>query len=193
MDPPEEIFFLRSPNLLTAAEPAQVVWQQYPTGDHGVQPPGPKPLATIGEEPHIVPLITRAGYYVVFRTSLGYLGCTYSAGPNLTAWQPSAYAQFWPRHALAGPAPMKNPRGPISPKRQPNSTAVLMTFYFNGGFAAFAHAAPLSDRNLMWLAVGLEMTANGTFGMYWSQPELILYDPVRPNGHGYPGPSTRKK
>ena len=34
-------------------------------------------------------------------------------------------------------AQVKNPRGPISPKRQPNGL-VLMTYYNDGGFGAFA-------------------------------------------------------
>jgi hypothetical protein len=64
---------------------------------------------------------------------------------------------------------MKNPRGPISPKRQPNGQ-LLMTYYNNAGFGAFASHMPIADRNNMWLSCGYEF--DGT--IKWTQPELVL-------------------
>lgn len=72
--------------------------------------------------------------------------------------------------------------GPISPKRQSNGL-VLMTYYNDGGFGAFASHMAINDRNNMWLTVGHEQS-DGT--LHWTQPELALYDTVRSNGHGYP-------
>eukprot|EP01045_Picozoa_sp_COSAG04_P016386 COSAG04_NODE_1363_length_7079_cov_19.484815_5_plen_83_part_00 len=50
---------------------------------------------------------------------------------------------------------VKNPRGPISPKRQHNGL-VLMTYYNDGGFGAFATHMAVNDRNCMWLTAGHE-------------------------------------
>ena len=51
---PEEIFVLQSPNLLSERDPNKVTWSVWPSGDHGVAPPGGNP--SIGEEPHVMPL-----------------------------------------------------------------------------------------------------------------------------------------
>jgi hypothetical protein len=86
----------------------------------------------------------------------------------------------WAEHALNNQ--LKNPRGPISPKKQPNGLW-LMTFYFDGGFGAFASHMSVNDRNNMWLTAGHEV---GGGHVLWTQPELLLYDRHHPNGHGYP-------
>ena len=59
-------------------------------------------------------------------------------------------------------AQVKNPRGPISPKRQRNGL-VLMTYYNDGGFGAFATHMAVNDRNCMWLTVGHEQVPTAKF------------------------------
>jgi hypothetical protein len=36
---PQELFFLVSPNLLTAENPEDIKWELAPDGDHGILPP----------------------------------------------------------------------------------------------------------------------------------------------------------
>ena len=108
----------------------------WPDQEHGIQPVGGTTSAASGiaEEPHIVPLLDVDAYHVVFRTSQGYLGSSQSlTGSPEKPWMPSSFAQYmpadaenWPRHIHANASAVKNPRGPISPKRQSNGL-VLMT------------------------------------------------------------------
>ena len=70
-------------------------------GAGGVQAVGgttSAPLAGIAEEPHIVPIQTTGGYYVVFRTSDGWLGTTHSisaaAAMSNTGWANSSFAEY---------------------------------------------------------------------------------------------------
>ena len=44
----------------------------------------------------------------------------------------------WPSAWHPNASLVKNPRGPISPKRQPGRAELLMTYYNNDGFGAFA-------------------------------------------------------
>lgn len=199
--PPEEIYILYSPNLLTEEDPHKVTWQMLPNRTHGVEAPNGQGDSAggkgIAEEPHVVPMQvggedSGSSVYMNFRTSQGYLGAATGdlMDSSSDAWPASTFAEYRQPHPRAlyngNSTFMKNPRGPISPKRQPNGL-VLMTYYNNGGFAPFAHISPVSDRNNMWLTVGQEEgdVGNGTT-IRWSQPELALYDRSRSRGHGYP-------
>ena len=51
--PPEEIYFLKSPNLLTEADPTKVVWSMYPTSDHGVEAVSGTSAGTSSYEPYM--------------------------------------------------------------------------------------------------------------------------------------------
>ena len=187
---PEEIYVMTSPNLLTEPDPDKVTWAMWPDQHHGIQAVGGTTAAATGvtEEPHVVPLEEVDAFYVVFRTSQGYLGSAQStAGDPTVPWRPSAYAQHlsiaggpdWVKAVHPNASALKNPRGPISPKRQPNGV-VLMTYYNTGAFGEAFHTLPLSDRNNMWLIAGHEV--DGT--LQWSQPELVLYDRGHSRGHG---------
>ena len=194
--PPEEIFVLASPNLLTEPDPTLVTWTMWPDGPHGVPAVGAAfggvpPADVVAEEPHVMPIHNDSSLYVVFRTSQGYLGSAQSQGDGGfgAPWQPSAFARYGATWADAVPNAsfVKNCRGPISPKRQPRGMGGgdvwLMTYYNTAPLGAFsAQDLALSDRNNMWLAAGYE--ENGT--VLWSQPELLLYDRERKRGHGYP-------
>ena len=193
--PPEEMYFLVSPNLLTEGDPTQVTWDMWPHGEHGVQAIGGTDPGAIGiaEEPHITPLHAVDAYHVVFRTSQGYLGTSQSqVGDPTKPWATSTYAQYitpdWVRAMHPNASSVKHPRGPMSPKRilgavsKTDPLPVLVCFYNNNGFGAFASHMKINDRNEMWLTAGWEI--NGT--LLWTAPELVLYDRRRDHGHGYP-------
>ena len=117
---PEEIFFAKSENLLHAKRGEDVTWQVFPETDHGVEAVGgttSSSLKGIAEEPHIVPL-DAGGYYVVFRTSDGWLGSTHAISHEAArfnaGWANSSFAKYlayapW-MAAAEGACWVKNPR-----------------------------------------------------------------------------------
>eukprot|EP00947_MAST-08B_sp_MAST-8B-sp1_P002132 g2132.t1 len=145
-NPPEEVFILSSPNLLTdgVANASAATWNLLPDGDVGLLPPGvagPGDRTQVFEEGHVVPLNGGRGWYAVARTVQGFLAAAQTADPAAaTGWgapagAPTTYAQYFdpvrkPDDALA-PLPglgkpaftgaistgVKNPRGPITPRR----------------------------------------------------------------------------
>ena len=81
---PQELWFLASDNMLSDSDNASNVrWTLLPNGDHGILPPGVSegppadPTGDVFEEAHILPLAV-GGYYVVGRTTQGFLGATHT-------------------------------------------------------------------------------------------------------------------
>ena len=185
--PPEEMFVLASSNLLTEDDPAKVVWDMWPHGEHGIQAVGaPDDRSVIAEEPHVVPVHADDMLVLLWRTSEGYMGYARSqpGGDFAAPWQTPTFASYLPTWADAyqNASWLKQPRGPLSPKRQPNGL-VLMTYYNTAPLGTFASHMTVNDRNNMWLTVGHEVPEGG---LRWSQPELVLYERDRSRGHGYP-------
>lgn len=182
---PEEIFVLASRNLLSEDDPTKVTWEMWPDDDHGIGAVGAYDSPSrVTEEPHVLPFDGDAKLALFWRTDQGYMGharTTTSKFSSLDAWTNSSYAVYEDTWASGSEAWVKQPRGPLSPKKQPNGLW-LMTYYNTEPLGAFAAAATVSDRNNMWLTVGRE--AGGT--IKWSQPELALYDRVHSKFHGYP-------
>lgn len=134
---PQELFFLVSPNLLTAASPEDITWELAPDGDHGILPPGGNPA--VFEEAHVLPLKS-GGFWVCGRTSQGYLGASSTRDPTARGgWTNTGVATYWdnrqapqaivplPGRKLPGCATgtcmatgLKSPRGPLTPKRMAN-------------------------------------------------------------------------
>ncbi|XP_065833613.1 uncharacterized protein [Oscarella lobularis] len=170
---PEEVWFMRSENIMTEEDPMKIKWDLLPEGDHGIPPPGGNP--NIAEEGHILPLST-GGFYAVFRTTQGYLGASCSpAGMHASHWNPPSFAEYWdstPQKRLY----LKNPRGPITMKQFSNGMYLLL--YYNNGETGF------TSRNPYWLSSGI-LNSSGD-GILWSQPEIILYERDPSGRPGYP-------
>merc|ERR1712124_213691 len=85
------------------------------------------------------------------------MGAAVSNANPSSPWQTTSFATYAQVGTLYGNSSkfLKQPRGPQSPKRQPDGT-VLMTYYNNGGFGAFASAQTIMDRCVMWLTLGIE-------------------------------------
>jgi hypothetical protein len=182
---PEEIFILASKNILTENNPDLVVWDMWPHGEHGIgavyHPDDPN---IVTEEPHVMPIQNDEVLYIVWRTNQGYMGHSQSQRGDFTKeFGKSSFAKYLPTWAdkYENCSYLKHPRGPLSPKRQPNGL-ILMTYYNTAPLGAFATKMKVNDRNNMWLTVGHE--TNET--VLWSQPELVLYERDRTRGHGYP-------
>jgi hypothetical protein len=185
--PPEEIWLLSSPNLLTEPNASLVTWDLYPDGDVGLQ--APRPATTNWEEGHVVPLATTPGFFAICRTNLGYLGVGSTSDPTAQGgWTaPGSFASYSSTSVPAAAGRLlKNSEGPITLKRI-NTTAFghddaaapryLLWFYLN----SFPGYGP---RNPVFLSAGYEEGGELRF----SQPELALYDYTdQPNNRpGYP-------
>lgn len=179
ISPPEEIFIVSSPNMMTEPDASKVTFEVLPHGDHGILPPGGNP--TIFEEGHVLPL--SAGMYLVGRTTQGFLGASYTAdATGRTGWvSPAVAAQYLDTvlsasGSFAGSGrPVRNPRGPITPRRLSNGMYLML--YYNNGEKSY------TNRDPYWLVAGVE---SGTH-VFWSQPEIALYDSADHSDRpGYP-------
>ena len=98
-----------------------------------------------------------------YRTSDGYLGVGTSidGGASFRAPQYAEYERSTPGERNA----LKNPRGPITPRRFGDRYLLL---YFNRGAGGIQ-----GSRNPYWLAAGAYDKDRAT--IVWSQPEIVLY------------------
>ena len=115
--PNSEVFFLRSRNLLSVANPQDAIWETLPLGDVGLKPPGGE--LALGEEPHIVAIGAHwpGRVFTLWRTETGKLAAAYSSDGG-ESWEPS----FWLTYegvalGQGGVRTIKNPRGAITPGR----------------------------------------------------------------------------
>lgn len=157
-----EGMLMRSGNVLVERDPAKVRWEMFPEGDHGLRAPkGP-----ISEETSVAPLSAEL-LYAVYRSEDGYLCHAYSRDRGRT-WTPPAHATYSP-----GGRRIKHPRAAGFVWKCSNGK-YLLWYHNNGGEAVHAvEKFPFfENRNPAFLAGGV--VKNGM--MYWSEPELLLYD-----------------
>lgn len=208
--PPEELWVLASPNILTEQDPRKVTWSLRPSGDHGLAPPfhNVSDETTVIEEAHVVPLNQSGGFYMIGRTTMGYVAAAWTLNADADEWGPTRYAQYWDpasnlstaagnrllvplqdsASAFGGGATvkgagLKNPRGPITTRMllegsQYCAAGTHLLLYYNNLGKDYSP----TSRNPYWLAAGLE--AGGQ--ILWSQPEISIYDRLRATAPGYP-------
>jgi len=159
---------VKSSNILTEPDPAKIVWETLPEGNKGLLPPE----GLVADEHNIVSL-SDGSLYCVYRTNQGHNVQTYSRDNGHT-WTAPEWATYTPGGKL-----MKQPR------------CLNKIYKFkNGKYAIFFHnnssrhysSHPLGNRNPTWLAGGIEKNGH----IYWSQPEVFLYDTDYYNGISYP-------
>jgi hypothetical protein len=138
---------------------------------HHHNPPNSMPAVTgvnswIAEEGDVVEMgnHTPTHLYYVYRTSDGYLGVGTSTDGGRHFISPS-YAEY-ETSLLNTSGRLKNPRGPITPRRFKNGRYLLL--YFNR-----ANGGIEGSRNPYFLSAGTYDAIKGT--ILWSQPEIILY------------------
>ena len=207
LGPPESLWVLTSPNILSATDAAAITWDLLPDGDDGIQPMVGEEQTHL-EEAHVLPMTGAGapGFYVAGRTTTGWLAASSTADATGRAgWSPTARAQYMdPRTSATGRlaplnasglpfggphAGVKNPRGPITLKRFDGPSgashghgAYLMLYYNN-------HVKSYLSRDPYWLCAGWEVGASSGMPptVLWSQPEVILYDrDNHANRPGYP-------
>ncbi len=159
---------VRSSNILTEKDPAKIIWETLPDGNKGLLPPE----GLVADEHNIVSL-SDGSLFCVYRTNMGHNVQTYSTD-NGHAWTTPEWATYTPGGKL-----MKQPRCFNKVYKFKNGKYVL--FFHNNSSRNYSNH-PIGNRNPTWLSGGVEK--NGK--IYWSQPEVFLYDMDYANGISYP-------
>jgi len=155
--------FLKSDNILVERDPRKIRWETLPAGDTGlVAPAGP-----IAEETSIVGM-SDGSLYCTYRTVDGHPCHAYSRDGGAT-WTAPAYMTYTP-----GGKTLKHPRAANFVWRASNGK-YLYWFHNHGG-------RDYDSRNPAWLCGGVEKDGF----IYWSQPEIVLYDDCTGNRMSYP-------
>ena len=159
---------LKSSNILTEPDPAKITWETLPDGNKGLLPPQGK----VADEHNIVAL-SDGSLYCVYRTNQGHNVQVYSRDNGHT-WTAPEWATYAPGGKL-----MKQPRCLNKIYKFKNGKYAI--FFHNNGSRNYSNH-PLGNRNPTWLAGGIEKNGH----IYWSQPEVFLYDTEYSNGISYP-------
>ena len=160
---------LKSANILTEADPAQLTWETLPDGDVGLRtPPGGGPVS----EEHSYCVLSDGSFYCVYRSIDGYPVEAYSRDGGHT-WTTPRYKRY------ADGRPMKHPRAANFVWKCANGK-FLYWFHNHGGRFIGEHPdAPTiayNDRNPVWLCGGEEIDTPNGREIRWTQPEIVLYD-----------------
>jgi hypothetical protein len=162
-----EGWFFRSNNILTEPDPEKIQWQMLPDGDHGLRAPE---HGSVQEEHNIVAL-SDGTLYCMYRTTRGYPCHAYSHDGG-HSWTKPIAATYTP-----GGRGIKHPRA--CPRLFKCQNGKYLFWMHNNG----NHGWEGGTRNPVWLLGGIEKGGQ----MYWSQPEMLLYDLTRyTEGMSYP-------
>jgi hypothetical protein len=162
-----EGWFYRSDNILAEPDPTKIQWQLLPDGEQGLKNPE---YGEVQAEQNLVAL-DDGSLYCMYRTKLGYPVHAYSRDGGHT-WTKPVFAAYSP-----GGRKMKTPRA--CPRIWRTAEGKFLFWYHhhsniaNDGF---------SDRNPAWISGGVERDGL----IYWSQPEILLYDRVPTIRTSYP-------
>ncbi|MFP3903058.1 MAG: exo-alpha-sialidase [Armatimonadota bacterium] len=158
-----EGYFLCSDNILTETDPTAIEWETLPDTDVGLQAPkGP-----IAEEHNLVGL-SDGSLYCTYRTIDGHPCHAYSRNGGHT-WTYPQYATYTPSGRR-----LKHPRAACFVHKFSNGKYIL--WFHNHGGRGYA------DRNPAWICGGIEKDGL----MYWSEPEILLYDSSPSTRISYP-------
>lgn len=159
---------LRSSNILYESDPKKIIWETLPDGNKGLLPPQGK----VADEHNIISL-NDGSLYCVYRTNQGHNVQSYSRDNGHT-WTKPEWATYTP-----GGKEIKQPRCFNKIYKFKNGKYAL--FFHNNGGRDYG-GNPLGNRNPTWLAAGIEKDGF----IYWSQPEVFLYDIDFTKGISYP-------
>ncbi len=149
-----EGWFYRSDNILTEADPAKLHWELLPEGDHGVRNDR---FGSVQEEHNIVGL-GGDDLYCIYRTTTGNPCESYSRDGG-KSWTTPDVATYTP-----GGRPIKHCRA--CPKLWWTANGKYLLWFHNHGGRDF------KGRNPAWICGGEAREGH----VYWSQPEILLYD-----------------
>jgi Concanavalin A-like lectin/glucanases superfamily len=153
--------FMQSSNILSEPDPRKINWKLLPEGDEGLRAPkGP-----ISDEANLVEL-NDGSLYATYRTIDSYNCHAYSRDGGRT-WTPAAYATYTP-----GGRRIKHPRAANFVKKFSNGNYLLWYHNHAGESVLTGPWNYYLNRNPGWVTGGIE---KGGY-IYWSQPEILLYD-----------------
>ncbi len=160
---------LKSTNILSEPDPARIVWETLPDGEHGLRAPAGG--GTVAEEQSFC-VLSDGSFFCVYRTIDGHPACSYSRDGGHT-WSAPEYLRY------ADGRLMKHPRAANFAWRCANGK-YLYWFHNHGGRFIREHpqrrTIAYEDRNPVWLCGGVEADAPDGKIIRWSQPEIVLYD-----------------
>jgi hypothetical protein len=152
--------FMKSENILTEPDPEKIQWQTLPDGDEGLQ----APKRAVADETNIVSM-NDGSLYCTYRTIDGYMCHGYSRDGGHT-WTTS-HATYSPQGRR-----IKHSRAHCPVSKFSNGK-YLLWFHNHGGEATHkTYQSYYPGRNPVWVCGGIEK--NGQ--LYWSEPEILLYD-----------------
>lgn len=159
-----EGWIFHSKNILYEKNPEKIHWEMLPKGQHGIRAPE---FGSVQEEHNIVAL-SDGTLFCMYRTTTGHPCHSYSTDDGRT-WTKPEHATYTPggrkfKHNRACPAVWKTQSGKY-----------LFWFNHHGG-------KTYEKRNPVWLSGGIEKDGK----IYWSQPEILLYDPDESVRISYP-------
>lgn len=161
---------LRSADLLTISDPAKATWSTLPDGEIGLRTPA-KIGGPIAEEQSFA-VLSDGSFFCVYRTIDGYPACSYSRDGGHT-WEPPQYMQY------ANGRLVKHPRAANFVWKCENGM-FLYWFHNHGGRFIREHpnrrSMAYEDRNPAWMMGGLEADSPKGKIIWWTQPEILLYD-----------------
>jgi len=168
-----EGWFFRSDNILTEPNPEKIEWQLLPDGGVGLKNPN---YGEIQAEQNIVAM-NDGSIYCMYRTAGDHPCHAYSRDGGHT-WTMPEYATYTP-----GGRRIKNSRA--CPRIWKTAAGKYLLWFHHHG----AQKNPFRGRNPVWLSGGTERDGR----IWWSQPEIVLYDTEPENclfdpETGIPGP-----
>jgi hypothetical protein len=159
-----EGWFFRSDNILTERDADRIEWQMLPDGEHGLRA---DEFGSTQEEHNLVDL-PDGSLYCVYRTTTGYPCHAYSRDGGHT-WTKPVHMTYRPDGRR-----IKNPRA--CPRLWKTSNGRYLFWFHNHSGKDFHH------RNPAWVVGGEARKGK----MYWSEPEIVLYDPDPKTRMSYP-------
>ncbi len=160
-----EGWLYRSDNVLSEPDVTKLHWELLPDGEHGLRVDA---FGSVQEEHNMVPMTDGKSLHCVYRTTTGYPCHTYSRDGGHT-WTEPEHMTYTP-----GGRRIKNPRA--CPKLWRTQNGRYLFWFHNHSGKSF------TGRNPVWIAGGLEKNGH----IRWSQPEILLYDPVVETRMSYP-------
>ena len=159
-----EGWFFRSDNILMEANPKKIKWQMLPDGEKGLRT---AEHGSIQAEQNLVALAD-GGLYCMYRTKMGYPCHAYSRDGGHSWSRPEA-ATYTPSGRK-----FKHPRA--CPRIWRTGNGKFLFWFHNHGGKSF------KGRNPAWICGGVEKDGY----IYWSQPEILLYDENPETRMSYP-------